>query len=117
MFTPPPPPPLPEKLTPTELRKAIAGVLERISANELADECVRFGLPPEAENEDSPWRGKWRYVERRIRHWKLSELLLLGRDVAAVYDDDRVLNHLLGLDGPRGAMALLLGIDERPTTW
>lgn len=61
-----------------------------------------FGLPPEAENEDSPWRGKWRYVERRIRHWKLSELLVLGRDVAAVYDDDRVLNHLLGLDGPRG---------------
>ena len=102
LFTPPPPPPLPEKLTPTELRKAIASVLERISANELADECVRFGLPPEAENEDSPWRGKWRYVERRIRHRKLSELLVLGRDVAAVYDDDRVLNHLLGLDGPRG---------------
>jgi hypothetical protein len=102
LFTPPPPPPLPERLTPTELRKAIASVLERISANELADECVRFGLPPEAENEDSPWRGKWRYVERRIRHWKLSELLVLGRDVAAVYDDDRVLNHLLGLDGPHG---------------
>ena len=102
LFTPPLPPPLPERLTPTELRKAIASVLERISASELADECVRFGLPPEAENEDSPWRGKWRYVERRIRHWKLSELLVLGRDVAAVYDDDRVLNHLLGLDRPRG---------------
>jgi hypothetical protein len=101
-FTPPPPPPLPEKLTPTELRNAIASVLARISANELADECVRFGLPREAENEDSPWRGKWRYAERRIRHWKLPELLALGRDVAGVYDDDRVLNHLLGLDGPRG---------------
>jgi len=94
---------LPEKLTPTKLRKAIASVLAGISANELADECVRFGLPPESENEDSPWRGKWRYVERRIRHWKLPELLVLGRDVAAVYDDDDcVLNHLLGLDGPRG---------------
>jgi len=102
LFTPPPPLPLPERLTPTELRKAIASVLERISASELADECVHFGLPPEAENEDSPWRGKWRYVERRIRHWKLPELLVLGRDVAAVYDDDRVLNHLLGLDAPRG---------------
>ncbi len=93
---------MPEKLTPTVLRNAIAGVLERISANELAEECVRFGLPPEAENEDGPWRGKWRYVERRIRHWKLPELLVLGHDVATVYDDDRVLNHLLGLDGPRG---------------
>lgn len=102
MFTPPPPPPLPEKLTPTVLREAIASVLARISANELAGECVRFGLPPEAENEEGPWRGKWRYVERRIRHWKLPELLALGHDVAAVYDDDRVLNHLLGLDGPRG---------------
>jgi hypothetical protein len=84
------------------LRKAIASVLQRISANELADECVRFGLPPEAENEDSPWRGKWRYVERRIRHWKLAELLVLGQDVAAVYDDDDALNHLLCLNGPRG---------------
>jgi hypothetical protein len=102
VFTPPTPPPLPERLTPTALREAIASVLARISANELAEECVRFGLPLEAENEDGPWRGKWRYVERRIRHWKLPELLALGHDVTTVYDGDRVLNHLLGLDGPRG---------------
>jgi hypothetical protein len=102
LFTPTPPPPLPERLTPTVLRSAIASALARISANELAEECVRFGLPPEAENEDGPWRGKHRYVERRIRHWKLPELLALGHDVATVYDDDRVLNHLLGLDGLRG---------------
>lgn len=102
LFAPTPPPRLPDRLTPKVLREAIARVLERISADEVADECVRFGLPPEAENEDSPWRGKWRYVERRIRHWKLPELLALGRDVAEVYDDDPVLNHLLGLNGPRG---------------
>jgi len=101
-LAPPPPPPLPDRLTPKVLREAIAKALERVSANELAEECVRFGLPPKAENEDGPWQGKWRYVERRIRHWKLPELLALGRDVAAVYDDNRVLNHLLGIDGPRG---------------
>lgn len=88
-----------------------------MSAGEVADECVRFGLPPEAENEDSPWRGKWRYVERRIRHWKLPELLALGRDVAAVYDDNRVLNHLLGMDAPggvRGEMKNLIFAADGP---
>ncbi len=107
LFAPAQLPPLPDRLTPKVLREAIARVLERVSANELAKECVRFGLPPEEEDEDGPWRGKYRYVERRIRHWRLPELLTLGRDVAAVYDDDRILNHLLGLDGPgavRGEM-------------
>jgi hypothetical protein len=99
------------------LREAIASVLERVSAYELADECVRFGLPGEAENEDGPMRGKWRYVERRIRHWKLSELLTLGRRVDAVYDDDRLLSHLLGLDGPggvRGEMKNLIFAADGP---
>ena len=99
------------------LREAIAGVLARVSANELAEECVRFGLPPEEAGEDGPWRGKYRYVERRIRHWMLPELLALGRHVAAVYDDDRVLNHLLGLDGPggvRGEMKNLIFAADGP---
>jgi hypothetical protein len=99
------------------LREAIAGVLAGVSAYELAEECVRFGLPGQAENEDDPWRGKWRYVERRIRHWRLPELLGLGRHVAAVYDDDRVLNHLLGLDGPggvRGEMKNLIFAADGP---
>ena len=81
LFVQAPPPPLPDRLTPKILREAIAGVLARVSANELAQECVRFGLPPEEANEDGPWRGKWRYVERRIRHWMLPELLTLGRHV------------------------------------
>ncbi len=66
LFAPAEPPPLPERLTPKVLREAIARVLERVSANELANECVRFGLLPEEEGEDGPWRGKYRYVERRM---------------------------------------------------
>jgi hypothetical protein len=102
LFAPPPLPPLPDRLTPKVLREAIASVLEGVSAYELAEECVRFGLPGPEGSETDPWRGKWRYVERRIRHWRLPELLRLGRLVATVYDDDRLLNHLLGLDGPGG---------------
>ena len=117
LFAPTAPPPLPDRLTPKVLREAIAGVLARVSANELAEECVRFGLPSEEAGEDGPWRGKYRYVERRIRHWMLPELLALGRHVAAVYDDDRVLNHLLGLDGPggvRGEMKNLIFAADGP---
>jgi hypothetical protein len=105
LFALPPPPPLPDRVTPKALREAIASGLARVSARELAEECVRFGLPAEQEGDDSPWQGKWRYVERRIRHWKLPKLVQLGRDVAAVYDDNRDLNHLLGLDGPAGCAA------------
>jgi hypothetical protein len=47
-----------------------------------------FRSSSRSENEDGPWRGKWRYVERRIRHWKLPELLALGNDVTAVYEDN-----------------------------
>jgi hypothetical protein len=109
--------PLPASLTPKGLREAIARVLARISANELAEECVRFGLPAQEDREDGPWQGKYRYVERRIRHWVLSELLELGRHVARVYDDDRVLNYLLGLDCPggvRGEMKNLIFAADGP---
>jgi hypothetical protein len=117
LFAPAPPPPLPDKLTPRVLREAIASTLADVSASELAQECVRFGLPAEEEGEDGPWRGKWRYIERRIRHWKLPELLRLGRDVAAVYDDNRILNHLIGLNGPggvRGEMKNLIFAADGP---
>jgi hypothetical protein len=56
LFAPTAPPPLPDRLTPKVLREAIASVLARVSANELAEECVRFGLPPEEAGEDGPWR-------------------------------------------------------------
>ena len=100
LFSRAPPPPLPDRLTPKVLHEAIASALARVSANELAEKCVRFGLAAEEEGEGGLWRGKWRYVERRIRHWKLPELLRLGRDVAAVYDGNRDLNHLLDWSGP-----------------
>jgi len=106
LLQPPAPPPLPGSLTPQALREAIATVLAKVSANELADECVRFGLDPSAGDRDDPWMGKWRYVERRIRHWKLLELLALARAVFEVYDD-RVLGHLLGLVGTRGVAGLM----------
>jgi hypothetical protein len=99
----PPEPPLPRALTPKALREAIASVLERVRAHDLADECVRFGLPPLEDHEEAPWLGKRRYVDRRIRHWKLPDLLALARDVAVVHDDDRLLNHLITLSEARGA--------------
>jgi hypothetical protein len=117
LFALSPHPPLPDGLTSKVVREAIASALARVSARELAEECVHFGLPAEQEGEDGPWQGKWRYVERRIRHWKLPELLQLGRDVAAVYDDNRELNHLLGLGGPggvRGEMKNLIFAADGP---
>jgi hypothetical protein len=94
----PAPPPLPASLTPKGLREAIARVLARISANELAEECVRFGLPAQEDREDGPLQGKYRHVAR-------------------VYDDDGVLNHLLGLDCPggvRGEMKNLIFAADGP---
>ena len=49
LFVQAPLPPLPDRLTPKVLREAIASVLAGVSANELAQECVRFGLSPEEE--------------------------------------------------------------------
>lgn len=117
IFAPEPPPPLHDRLTPRVLREAIATVLERVSANDLAHECIGFGLSPQGEDEQGPWQGKYRYVERRIEHWALPELLALGRRVADVYDDDPVLNHLLGLDVPggvRGEMKNLIFAADGP---
>jgi hypothetical protein len=67
--------------------------LAPLSASELADECVRFGLEPSVSDHDDPWKSERRYAERRIRHWKMPELVALARAVAEVYDD-RVLVHL-----------------------
>lgn len=60
---PAPPPPPPGGLTPKVLREAIAIALTKVSANELAEECVRFGLPAEKDNEDSPWHSPAREQE------------------------------------------------------
>ncbi len=66
IFDEPSTPPLPTTASHRSVRKAIADVLEHVNANELAEECVRFGLEPSLGDNDDPWRGKWRYVERRL---------------------------------------------------
>lgn len=94
-------PPLPERLTPQVLREAIARTLtSRVKAYDIADECVRLGLPPERQGEN-PWDSKWNYVESRLRHRKLAELLAIAEKVTNVYDD-QVLEHLLTLAGASG---------------
>jgi very-short-patch-repair endonuclease len=101
VFAAPPPPPLPATASHRTVREAIATVLARMSANELADECIRFGLEPSTGGSDDPWQGKWRYVERRLRHRELPDLLALARKVTEIYEDP-VLDHLLGIAGARG---------------
>ncbi len=101
LFAPPSPPPLPATASHRSVREAVATVLAGVSANELAEECVRFGLEPSSGGLDDPWRGKWRYVERRLRHLSLPDLLALARKVTEIYEDP-VLDHLLGLAGARG---------------
>lgn len=94
-------PPLPERLTPQVLREAIARTLRsRVKAYDIAGECVRLGLPPERQGEN-PWNSKWNYVEPRLRHRKLAELLAIAEKVTDVYDD-QLLERLLALAGASG---------------
>src|SRR5215469_8733859 len=117
LFAPAEPPPLPDRLTPQVLREAITGVIAgSVKAYDLAEECVRFGLEPPSTEHDDPWKSKWNYVERRVRHWALPELLELAVRVTAVYDD-RVLEHLLilaGTGGVRGEMKNLIFASDGP---
>ncbi len=102
-------PPPPEKLTPRALREAIGRTLtNQVRANDVADECVRLGLRPRGQGEDP--QSTWMYVERRVRHLKLPELVELARKVTNVYDD-QVLSRLLTLAdavGVRGEMRNLI---------
>jgi len=94
-------PPLPERLTPQVLREATARTLtSRVKAYDIADECVRLGLLPERQGEN-PWDSKWNYVEPRLRHRNLAELLAIAEKVTDVYDD-QVLERLLALAGASG---------------
>lgn len=95
------------------VRTAIANTLEKVRAQELAQECVQFGLEPQRDDEDSPWSGKWRYVERRLRHLQLPELLELAGRVQVVHESAE-LAHLLGLVG--GGVAGELENPHRPLT-
>lgn len=94
-------PQMPTKVTHRVLRDAIAKALYSVSAYDLADECVRFGLAPQSAEEDGPMSGKIRYVERRLRHHRVDELLALGKQVNEEYET-ALLAHLLTLAGARG---------------
>jgi hypothetical protein len=63
-FNAPPSQPLPATASHRAVREAIAMALARVSANELAEECVRLGLEPSTGGSDDPWQGKWRSTVR-----------------------------------------------------
>jgi hypothetical protein len=97
----PPVEPLPSKATAKTLRQAIAETLEKISANDLAEECVRFGMAAPQSETDDPWRSKYRYVMRRVRDYDMPGLIALARAVNEEHDSS-LLTHLLSLTGARG---------------
>jgi hypothetical protein len=100
-FTPQPEPPAPTKITLKALREAIVHTLAGMSANDVAEECVRFGMEPPRDDVDDPWRGKDRYVRRRLRDYALEDLVTLARSVNEQHDS-RELTSLLSLLGARG---------------
>jgi hypothetical protein len=100
----------PEKLTPQAFREAIGRTLtSQVRPYDIADECVRLGLRPRGYS-DGPQDSTWLYVERKVQHLKLPELVELARKVVDTYDD-QVLGRLLRLadaDGVRGEMRNLI---------
>jgi hypothetical protein len=94
-------PELPTKVSHRTVRDAIANALYKVSAHDLADECVRFGLPPQSAEEQDPMSGKIRYVARRLREHSLDDLLILARNVHEEYETPQ-LAHLLALAGAHG---------------
>ena len=100
-LTPRPEPPAPTKISPKALREAIARTLAGMSANDVAEECVRFGMEPPRDDADNPWQGKQRYVLRRVRDYALHDLVTLARSVNEQHDSPE-LTHLLSLVGARG---------------
>jgi hypothetical protein len=103
-------PALPSAVTHKTVRTAIANALETVRAQE----CIQFGLEPERDDEDSPWKGKWRYVERRLRHRELPELLELAAKVQAVHESAEIA-HLFGMAAADG-VAGELNNPHRPLT-
>lgn len=83
------------------LRTAIADALWTVSAYELADICVSFGLPPESPDEDGPMSSKRSYVRRRLHTQSRDELLELARKVHEEYPTAE-LAPLIGSPGYRG---------------
>lgn len=92
---------MPTKANHKTLSDAIADALYAVSALELADVCIHFGLTPESPDEDGPMSGKIRYVKRRLTHLQWEDLVALGWRVNNEYETP-VLTQLLNLTGLRG---------------
>jgi hypothetical protein len=92
---------MPTRVTYRALRDAIADALYVVSAHDLADECVRLGLPAQAGDEPDPMQGKRRYITRRLTDHSVDQLLALARTVNDDYESDQ-LAHLLTLAGASG---------------
>lgn len=83
------------------MRTAITEALYPISAYELADICVAFGLAPKGADEDEPFSSKRGYIKRRVNTMPRDDLLDLAREVHEEYPTDE-LAMLVGSPGYRG---------------
>jgi len=60
---------------------AIAETLwDRVSAYDLAEECMRLGMTPQDPDEDAPMSDKRRYVQRRLRKMSLEDVIRLAHE-------------------------------------
>lgn len=91
----------PPTLTRPRLRDAITEALYPISAYQLADICVAFGLPAKGPDEEEPFASKRSYIGRRVNTMPREGLLDLARKVYEEYPTDE-LALLVGLPGYRG---------------
>ncbi|MBN2447246.1 MAG: hypothetical protein JXO22_10995 [Phycisphaerae bacterium] len=99
----PAPPALPATtLSRAVVRDAIADALwQHVSAGELADICVSYGLEPQTPDEDPPMSSKRSYVKRRLRSLSREALLDVARSVHEDYPTP-TLAQLVGSPGYRG---------------
>jgi hypothetical protein len=93
-------PALPTQANVKTVRTAVAGALSDAKAYDVAEECVRFGLEPQKDNEN-PWDSKFRYVEKKLKALTLDQLIALGHRVREEYPTPE-LEHVLALTGTGG---------------
>ena len=103
-------------VTPVELRAGICEALwAHVSAQDLAEVCVYFGLPPQGSDED-PFRSKRGYVRTRLLSKSLDELAELARKVTAQFGDEDLATILarLGAHGVAGDLKNLIFAADGP---
>jgi very-short-patch-repair endonuclease len=70
-----------------QLEYAIAYLISEEKAYEVAAVCCRYGLPEQGEEEETPWNGKFRYVERRLKSKSVPDLVSLGIRIVEDYSE------------------------------